>query len=136
VNHVADVVQAAQRRKTKRSGMCPIEHFKLEYKGLLQASSEVVAIYLTQHAGTLSNNTLRRRLAALSRWRCDHGFADPMKDPLIRQFLKAFGRLIPHQKTTPPVRDRPRLHHRAGGKRDHKDEDRDREQQMPSNRVA
>lgn len=88
MNLVADFVQASQRQNTKRSYAFAIAHFELEYKGLLPTSSEVVASYLAAQAGTLSNNTLRQRLAALSRWHTDHGFTDPTKDATIGQLLK------------------------------------------------
>jgi integrase len=103
MNRVAEFVQAAQRQSTRRSYASAIAHFEIEYKGLLPASSEVVAHYLATQAGTLSNNTLRQRLAALSRWHTDHGFTDPTKDPIIGQVLRGIRAVHP----APEKRARP-----------------------------
>ncbi|MDR0769575.1 MAG: site-specific integrase [Burkholderiales bacterium] len=43
-------------------------------------------------------NTLRQRLAALSRWHSDHGFPDPTKFPVVRQVLKGIRTLHPAQE--------------------------------------
>ena len=40
-------------------------------------------------------NTLKHRLAALSRWHQDHGFPDPTKTPKIRQLLKGIRTIHP-----------------------------------------
>lgn len=65
--------------------------------GFLPASADSMARYLAQHADVLSIATLRQRLAALSRWHQDHGFADPTKAPLVRQTLRGIQTLHPGQ---------------------------------------
>jgi hypothetical protein len=65
-----------------------VRHFEVEWKGLLPATANTLADYLSHYAGTLSINTLRQRLAALARWHTDPGFQDPTKAHLVRQVLK------------------------------------------------
>lgn len=86
---------AAERENTRRSYDSAIRHFEVEWKGLLPATASSLAEYFSHFAGTLSINTLRQRLAALSRWHTDNGFQDPTKSPLIRQVLKGIRTLHP-----------------------------------------
>lgn len=86
---------AAERENTRRSYDSAVRHFEVEWKGLLPATASTLAEYLSHFASTLSINTLRQRLAALSRWHTDNGFQDPTKSPLIRQVFKGIRTLHP-----------------------------------------
>jgi integrase len=55
----------------------------------------MVARYLADYGSTLSINTLRHRLAALSRWHTRQGFLDPTKVFVVRQTLKGIRTLHP-----------------------------------------
>lgn len=88
MSNVDDYLKAAERQNTLSSYASAIRHFEEEWKGLLPASSDAIARYLADYASSLSGNTLRHRLAALSRWHLDQGFADPTKTTTIRQLLK------------------------------------------------
>lgn len=103
MNRVDEYLQAAERKNTHLSYASAIRHFEEEWKGLLPASSNAIARYLADYASTLSGNTLRHRLAALSRWHLDQGFADPTKSTTIRQLLKG----IRTVHNTPENRARP-----------------------------
>lgn len=92
---VDDYVLASERPNTTRSYASAIKHFELEWGGFLPSTSEMVARYLADHAKTLSVNTLRQRLAAVSRWHFDQGFADPTKTALVRQVLKGIRAVHP-----------------------------------------
>lgn len=92
VDHYLD---AAERANTRRSYGSAIRHFEVEWGGLLPASIDAIARYLADHAATLTINTLKHRLAALSRWHQDHGFPDPTKAAKIRQLLKGIRTLHP-----------------------------------------
>ena len=78
----------AERPNTRRSYASAIRHFEVEWRGLLPATPEMIARYLAEYAASLSINTLKSRLAGLSRWHTDHGFTDPTKSPLVSQILK------------------------------------------------
>lgn len=95
MSRVAEFLHASERENTRRSYASAVQHFEVEWGGMLPTSSETIASYLADHANTLSNNTLRHRLAALSRWHTDHGFADPTKATLIRQVLKGIRAIHP-----------------------------------------
>ena len=95
MSRLAEYLQAADRDNTRRSYQSAIRHFEVEWHGLLPATGDSVARYLSDHAATLSLNTLRHRLAALSRWHGDQGFPDPTKGPLVRQVLKGIRTVHP-----------------------------------------
>lgn len=88
MTRLAQYIEAAERDNTRRSYASAIRHFEIEWKGLLPSTADAISRYLADHATTLAINTLRQRLAALSRWHTDQGFADPTKSPLVRQVLK------------------------------------------------
>lgn len=88
MNSVKHYLEFAERENTRRSYAAAIRHFEVEWKGMLPATVDAMSRYLADHATTLAINTLRQRLAAVSRWHVDHGFADPTKALLVRQVLK------------------------------------------------
>lgn len=96
-------IEAAERESTRRSYASAIRHFEVEWKGLLPATADAIARYLADHAATLAINTLRQRLAALSRWHSDQGFPDPTKSPLVRQVLKGVRSVhsVPEKRARP-----------------------------------
>lgn len=103
MSRVAQYIEAAERDNTRRSYASAIRHFEIEWKGLLPSTADAISRYLADHAATLAINTLRQRLAALSRWHADQGFPDPAKSPLVRQVLKG----IRSVHTVPEKRARP-----------------------------
>lgn len=98
MSQIERYLDAAERVNTRRSYESAIRHFEVEWGGLLPATVDHIARYLADHAESLSINTLRHRLAALSRWHQDHGFADPTKDPKITQIVKGIRTLHPSQE--------------------------------------
>lgn len=104
MNTIDTYVNAATRENTQRSYRAAVEHFEVQWGGLLPASGDTIARYLADHASKLSINTLQQRLAALASWHHDHGFADPTKAPLVRKVLKGIRSLHPsQQKQARPV---------------------------------
>jgi len=91
-------LDAAERANTRRSYASAIQHFEVEWGGLLPATIDSIARYLAAYAESLSLNTLKHRLSALSRWHQDHGFPDPTKASKIRQLLKGIRTLHPAQE--------------------------------------
>lgn len=88
-------LEAAERINTRRSYESAIRHFEAEWGGLLPTTTDTLARYLVEHAESHALNTLKHRLAALSRWHQDHGFHDPTKSPKIRQVMKGIRSLHP-----------------------------------------
>jgi len=91
-------LDAAERVNTRRSYASAIQHFEVEWGGLLPATIDSIARYLAAYAELLALNTLKHRLAALSSWHQDHGFRYPTKAPKIRQLLKGIRTLHPAQE--------------------------------------
>mgnify|MGYP000064712206 CR=1 FL=1 len=103
MNRVETYLSLAERPNTRRSYAAAIRHFELEWRGLLPATPDTIVRYLADYATTLSINTLRLRLAGLSRWHIDHGFADPTKAPIVSQVLKGIraAHSIPEKQARP-----------------------------------
>jgi len=103
MTRLAQYLEAAERDNTRRSYASAIRHFEIEWKGLLPSTADAISRYLADHAATLAINTLRQRLAALSRWHADQGFADPTKSPLVRQVLKGIRSIhaVPEKRARP-----------------------------------
>lgn len=95
MSRLTDYLEAADRENTRRSYTSALRHFEVEWRGFLPATPDTIAQYLADHATSLSTNTLRHRLAALSRWHMDHGFQDPTKAPMVRKVLKGIRTLHP-----------------------------------------
>lgn len=97
-------LRAATRASTRRSYQAAIEHFEVQWGGLLPASSESIARYLVDHAEKLALNTLKLRLTALGQWHRQQGFPDPTSTPLVRQTLKGIRVLHPaREKQAAPL---------------------------------
>jgi hypothetical protein len=97
---IDDYLDAANRENTRRSYASAVQHFEIDWGGFLPATVDAIIRYLADNASVLSLNTLRHRLAALSRWHQDHGFPDPTKAAKVRQVLKGIRTLHPAQEKT------------------------------------
>ncbi len=103
MSSLAQYLEAAERDNTRRNYASAIRHFEIEWKGLLPSTPDAISRYLADHAAALAINTLRQRLAALSRWHSDQGFPDPTKSPLVRQVLKGIRSVhsVPEKRARP-----------------------------------
>jgi integrase len=103
MTRLAQYIEAAESDKTRRSYASAIRHYEVEWKGFLPSTADAIARYLADHAATLAINTLRQRLAALSRWHTDQGFPDPTKSALVRQVLKGIRSIhsVPEKRARP-----------------------------------
>lgn len=95
---IEEYVRAATRDNTRRSYQAAVRHFEIDWGGFLPATADSVARYLADHAESLSINTLRQRLAALSQWHIDQGFPDPTKAPVVRKVFRGIRALHPAQE--------------------------------------
>jgi integrase len=91
-------IEAATRDNTRQSYRAAIEHFEVQWKGMLPATADSVARYLAEYADTLAVSTLRQRLAALAQWHNAQGFPDPTKAPIVRQAMRGIRALHPAQE--------------------------------------
>lgn len=88
-------LHAARRESTQRRYAQAIEHFEVEWGGMLPASSESIVRYLAAYGAQLSSNTLRTHLAALAQWHLQFGFDDPTKASRVRDVLRGIQALHP-----------------------------------------
>lgn len=95
MSDVERYIKAATRDNTRRSYQAAIEHFEVDWGGMLPTTSEQVARYLAHYADMLSHSTLRLRLAALGQWHVSQGFVDPTKSPLVRKVFKGIREIHP-----------------------------------------
>lgn len=98
MNKIDFYLQASIRENTQKSYANAIQHYEFEWQGLLPATADYIAHYLTDYAGTLSINTLKQRLAALSQWHIEQGFPDPTKAPIVKKVLKGIKTVHPVQE--------------------------------------
>jgi len=105
MSRINQYLDAAERENTRKSYESALRHFEIEWKGLLPASGDSVARYLAEYGASLSINTLKTRLSAISRWHLAHGFPDPTRQPMVRQVLKGIRAL----HAAPEKRARPLL---------------------------
>ncbi len=95
MNKVDRYLHAATREHTRRSYQSAVEHFEVQWGGVLPTTAAELARYLAHYADSLAISTLKQRIAALSSWHQTQGFADPTKAPMIRQLLKGIRELHP-----------------------------------------
>lgn len=88
MDSVETYIKLGERPNTERSYMAAIRHFEQVWHGLLPATPDTIARYLADSAPSFSINTLRLRLAGLSRWHTNQGFPDPTKAKIVSQVLK------------------------------------------------
>ncbi|AXR06738.1 site-specific integrase [Salinimonas sediminis] len=100
---VDDYIQAATRDNTRRTYRGAVEHFEVDWGGVLPTTSEALCRYLAHYADTLAHNTLKTRVAALSQWHQSQGFIDPAKAIQVKKVLKSIRALhpAPVKKATP-----------------------------------
>lgn len=99
-----ELLSASERLNTQRSYAAALRHFEQEWQGFLPATQSSIAQYLADYAGQLSIATLNQRLAALSHWHTQHGFADPTKAVMVRKVLRGIRATT---QASPPKQARP-----------------------------
>jgi len=107
MDKVTHYLEAANRENTLKSYESALRHFEDEWKGFLPATDESVARYLSDYAASLSINTLKHRLSAISRWHVDNQFPDPTRTQVVRQVMKGIRNLhaAPEKRAKPLVLD-------------------------------
>jgi integrase len=91
-------IQSATRENTRKAYRQAIERFEVEWGGFLPTTPDQVAEYLFAHKESLSINTLRLHLSALSAWHTSQGFPDPTKTPRVKKLFKGIRLQHPQQE--------------------------------------
>lgn len=76
---------------TRKAYRADLEHF-LSSGGVIPASPEIIADYLSRHAGLLAVSTLQRRLVSISKAHTMQGHPDPVKTDLVRLTFRGIRR--------------------------------------------
>lgn len=103
MDRVTHYLDAANRKNTLKSYESALRHFEVGWNGFLPATAESIARYLSNYAASLSINTLKHRLSAISRWHVDNNFPDPTRTQVVRQVMKG----IRNQHAAPEKRAKP-----------------------------
>ncbi|WP_221795339.1 site-specific integrase [Oceanobacter mangrovi] len=89
----AAILDASESVNTRRAIEGAVNHFTLEYGGLLPCTGEQLKNYLVRYAGELSVATLEQRRVLLGRWHKENGFAtNPNDSELVRQVMRGIRR--------------------------------------------
>ncbi len=85
-----DYLRQATAMNTRRAYKDAVRQF--ERRGLLLATEDSIAEYLTKRALDLNPRTLSLHLTALSHWHCYQHLTDPTKSPDIRKLITGISR--------------------------------------------
>ncbi len=99
---VRDYIRESVSENTRRAYRADLYHFTA-WGGRIPASPEVVASYLSDHAGSLAIATLKRRLAAISVAHEANGYHSPTSTKLVKATLRGIQRLhgVPQGEAKP-----------------------------------
>lgn len=102
-----DYVRASSSEATLRAYKADLEHF-MAWGGVIPASAELIANYLSDHADVLSVATLSRRIAAFSKIHAMRKLENPTKSELVRSTMRGIKRThgIAPKQVSPLTRDR------------------------------
>lgn len=103
---VAGFVQASLAPNTRLAYAVDLATFRT-WGGTLPASPELVAAYLADHADTLANTTLLRRLASISKAHTARQWPNPVATELVRATMRGIRRTRkrPSRAAKPLLRD-------------------------------
>lgn len=101
--HYVEQALSDNTRKAYRNDMV---HYK-SWGGRIPASPEAIANYLSSHAVTLSIATLQRRLVSIAKAHRMQGYADPVKDDLVKLTMRGIRRVHgkPQQQVSPILKE-------------------------------
>ena len=99
---VARYLTESTSEATRRGYDADLRKF-FEWGGSVPATADTVALYLAEHAETLTSATLSRRLAAISKAHAVRGLPSPTSHPLVHQTLRGIRRTHrrPQRQVTP-----------------------------------
>ncbi|WP_019603418.1 site-specific integrase [Teredinibacter turnerae] len=84
-------LRAATADNTRKTYQSAIRQFE-KWGGRLPTERETVVRYLLDKASALNPRTLSLHLTAISQWHYYQGFADPVRDPVVRKTLEGITR--------------------------------------------
>lgn len=94
---VRHYIENSLSENTRKAYRGDIEHF-VSAGGVIPASPEIVADYLSRHAGLLAVSTLQRRLVSISKAHTMQGYPDPTKTEIVRLTFRGIRRTHVHKQ--------------------------------------
>lgn len=85
---IEQLEEASVRENTRKAYASDVSHYRNVYCGLLPALPNHLVDYLHTYCDQLAPDTLSRRLAGISAWHLEHGFADYTNHERVRKILK------------------------------------------------
>lgn len=106
ITEVRHYVENALSDNTRRAYRSDIEHFQA-WGGIIPATPEQIAAYISTYAGALSIATLQRRLVSISKVHAVQGYADPAKTVLVKMVLRGIRREhgVPQTQVLPILKE-------------------------------
>lgn len=103
IQHYLDNALSENTRKAYRNDLL---HFQ-EWGGIIPASPETIAAYLSFFAGTHSIATLQRRLVSIAKGHTVRGYTDPTKSDLVKLTMRGIRRIHgkPQTQASPILKD-------------------------------
>ncbi len=103
---VRHYVENALSDNTRKAYQNDMAHF-LAWGGTVPASPEMIAAYLSDHAGVLAIATLQRRLVSITKAHTMQGYADPVKSDLVKLTMRGIRRVHgrPQDQASPILKD-------------------------------
>ena len=91
---------------TRRAYRNDLAHF-IDWGGVIPATGDTIAAYLSNFAGILSIATLHRRIVSLSKAHSMQGYADPTKTDLVKLTMRGIRRIRgkPQTQAAPIMKD-------------------------------
>lgn len=107
-NHrqITAYIHAGTAESTKKAYRSDFAHF-IAWGGLVPASPEIIAAYITEHAGHLKSTTLSRRLVSIGRAHTTQGLSNPCESDLVKATFRGIKRIhgLASRQVAPAVRE-------------------------------
>jgi len=92
-NAVQGYISASLADNTLRAYRADLKHF-LAWGGTIPATEQMIAEYVAEHATSLSNATLKRRVVAINRAHVNQGLPSPTGTELVKATLQGIRRKL------------------------------------------
>jgi integrase len=124
IEPIRHYVENALSENTRKAYRIDLDHYRA-WGGIIPASPEIVAGYLTTYAQNLSIATLQRRLVSIAKAHTMQGYDDPIKTDLVKLTMRGIRRVHgkPQRQATAILKEdlTVMLSHAPDGLRGHRD---------------
>jgi site-specific recombinase XerD len=106
IEPVRHYIENALSSNSRKAYKADLAHYRA-WGGIVPATSEMIATYMTDHAESLSVATLQRRLVAIAKAHSMQSLPDPTKNDLVKMAFQGIRRLHgkPQRQVSPLLKD-------------------------------